>query len=75
MDTKSLTISQDSQCKQCITMVLTESEAKILHRFLTDAKRDLLYWPKVAEELRLEVWYSFLEVSIENESQEQGGEP
>lgn len=66
MDTKSYTISSDSQCKQRITMVMTESEIKELHRFLTDAKKDCLYWPKVAEELRFELWYSYLEVHIEN---------
>ena len=75
MESNSYTISSDSQCKQRITMVLTESEIRDLYQFLTDTKKDCLYWPKVAEELRFELWYSYLEVRIENDYQEQGGKP
>ena len=56
-------------------MVLTESEISDLHRFLTDTKRDCLYWPKVAEELRVELWYMLIEVREFNAYQAQGGKP
>lgn len=75
MDAHSLLISPDAQYRQHLSMVLTESEISDLHRFLTDTKRDCLYWPKVAEELRMELWYMLIEVREFNAYQAQGGKP
>lgn len=68
-------ILPDSQYRQRLSMVLTESEIFSLYKFLADTKRDCLYWPKVAEELRSELRYMLIEVKEFNAYQQQGGKP
>ena len=75
MDTHSLVISPDAQYRQALQLIMTESEISDLLRFLTEAKRDYLYWPKVAEELRMELRYMLIEVREFNACQKQEDKP
>lgn len=56
-------------------MVLTESEISDLYQVLTQFEEMHLPSPKVAKDLKLELWYMLLEVREENAYLEQGGEP
>lgn len=71
MDTHSLLISPDAQYRQALQLIMTESEISDLDRLLNEAKRDYLYWPKVAEELRMELWHMLIEVRELNDYERQ----
>lgn len=75
MDTHSYLISPNTQRRQEIRLVMLDSELKQLLEVLTDIKRDCLYWPKVAEELRFELRHALYQVRDFNASERDGGEP
>lgn len=75
MDTHSLLISPDAQHRQALQLIMTESEISDLFHFLTETKRDCFHWPKVAEELRMELWYMLIEVREFNAYQKQEDKP
>lgn len=68
-------ISPGSQYRQELRVILSESEISDLFQVLTQAKDMDLPWPKVAKDLRIELWYMLLEIREFNTYQEQGGEP
>lgn len=75
MISNSYIISPNSQYRQHISIVLTESEISDLYQVLTQFEEMHLPLPKVAKDLKLELWYMMLEVHEENAYLEQGGEP
>lgn len=75
MESKSYLISPDSQYRQRLSMVLTEEEIFALHRFLSDMELDHPDAPKVAKDLRAELWYMLLEVREFNAYLKEGGQP
>lgn len=74
MESNSYLISPDSQYRQRLSMVLTESELEQLHTYLASTELDHPEAPEVAKCLRLELWYMLLEVRDFNAYQAQGGE-
>lgn len=73
MDTHSMLISPDAEYRQELRIVLSEDEIFVLHRFLSDIELDHPDAPKVAKDLRAELWYMLLEVREFNAYQAQGG--
>lgn len=71
MESNSYLISPDSQYRQHISMVLTESEISDLHRYLAEIELTYPDAPKVAKDLRAELWYMLLEVREFNNYQAQ----
>lgn len=55
-------ISPDGQFRQELRIILSEDEIFVLHRFLSDIELDCPDVPKVAKDLRAELWYMLLEV-------------
>lgn len=75
MDTHSLLISPDAKHRQALQLIMTESEISDLHRYLAEIELNYPDAPKVAKDLRAELWYMLIEVREFNAYQEQGGEP
>lgn len=75
MESNSYLISPNSQYRQRISMVLTESEISDLHLYLAEIELKYPDAPKVAKDLRAELWYMLLEVREFNAYLKQGGKP
>lgn len=75
MESNSYLISPDSQYRQRISMVLTESEISDLHRYLAEIELNYPDAPKVAKDLRAELWYMLIEVREFNLYLQEGGKP
>lgn len=75
MESNSYLISPNSQYRQRLSMVLTESEISDLYQVLVQFEEMNLPLPKAAADLKIELWYMLLEVREFNAYQEQGGEP
>lgn len=68
-------ISPDGQYRQELRLILDESEIEALHSYLSRMESICPDAPKVAKDLRVELWYMLTEVQVFNAFQEQGGEP
>jgi hypothetical protein len=68
-------ISPDAQYRQELTIILSEDEIFALHRFLSDIELDHPDAPKVAKDLRAELWYMLIEVREFNEYKRQEDKP
>ena len=75
MESDSCLIEPNSQYKQLLRLLMSESEISDLYQFLVDAKDKGLPLPEVAKILKIELWYMLSEVREFNAYQEQGGEP
>lgn len=75
MDSNSYLISPDCQYRQRLSMVLTESEISDLHRYLAEIELNYPDAPKVAKDLRAELWYMLVEVHVFNAYLEGGDKP
>ena len=73
MDTHSMLISSDNQYRQELRLIMTESEISDLHRFLSDIELVNPDAPKVALDLRAELWYMLIEVRVFNAYLKEGG--
>lgn len=68
-------ISPCSLYLQEIRIILSEPEISDLYRVLVQFEEMGLPLPKVAKDLKVELWYMLLEIREYNTYQEQGGEP
>lgn len=75
MESNSYLISPNSQYRQELRLIMSESEISDLYQILTQAKDMDLPLPEVAKDLRAELWYMLLEVREFNAYQAEGGEP
>lgn len=75
MESNSYLISPNSQYRQRISMVLAESEIEQLHIYLAETELNNPDAPKVAKDLRVELWYMLLEVREFNAYLKEGGKP
>ena len=75
MESNSYLIEPNSQYKQLLRLIMSESEISDLYQFLVDAKEHGLTLPEVAKILKSELWYMLIEVREFNAYQKQGGEP
>lgn len=75
MTTHCMLISPDAQYRQELSMVLTESEISDLHRYLAEIELNYPDAPKVAKDLRAELWYMLIEVREFNAYLKEGGKP
>lgn len=75
MESNSYLISPNSQYRQRISMVLTESEISDLYQVLVQFEEMGLPLPKAAADFKIELWYMLLEVREFNAYLEQGGKP
>lgn len=75
MESNSNLIEPNSQYRQLLRLLMSESEISDLYQFLVDAKEQGLSLPEVAKILKGELWYMLIEVHEFNAYQEQGGEP
>ncbi len=75
MDSNSYLLSPDCQYRQELRLILNESEISDLYQVLTQFKDTNLPLPKVAKDLRTELWYMLVEVKEFNLSLQEGGEP
>jgi hypothetical protein len=75
MESNSYIISPDNCYRQELRIVLTEEEIKALHGFLKHVTLDYRDVPKVAEDLRAELWYMLIEVREFNAYLKEGGKP
>ena len=75
MDSNSYLISPNSQYRQELRLIMSESEISDLYQILTQAKDMDLPLPEVAKDLRAELWYMFTEVHEFNLYLKVKGEP
>lgn len=75
MESNSYLISPNSLYVQELRLVLSEPEISDLHRYLAEIELNYPDAPKVAKDLRAELWYMLIEIREFNTYQEQGGEP
>lgn len=75
MESNSYLISPNSQYRQELRLIMSESEISDLYQILTQAKDMDLPLPEVAKDLRVELWYMLTEIKEFNAYLEQGGEP
>lgn len=75
MESNTYLISPDCQYRQRLSMVLTESEISDLHRYLAEIESNYPDAPKVAKDLRAELWYMLVEVQVFNAYLEGGDKP
>lgn len=62
MESNSYLVSPNSQYRQELRLIMSESEISDLYQILTQAKDMDLPLPEVAKDLRAELWYMLLEV-------------
>lgn len=62
MESNSYLVSPNSQYRQELRLIMTESEISDLYQILTQAKDMNLPLPEVAKDLRAELWYMLTEV-------------
>lgn len=75
MDSNSYLISPNSQYRQELRLIMSESEISDLYQILTQAKDMDLPLPEVAKDLRAELWYMLTEVHEFNLYLKVKGEP
>lgn len=75
MDSNSYLISPNSHYRQELRLIMSESEISDLYRVLDQFKRMNLPLPKVAKDLKAELWYMLIEIRECNEYLKQGGKP
>lgn len=73
MDANSYLISPGGQYRQELRLILGESEISDLYQVLTQCEEMGLPLPKVAKDLRVELWYMLLEVREFNAYLKEGG--
>lgn len=75
MESNSYLIEPNSQYKQLLRLLMSESEISDLYQVLVQFEEMGLSLPKAAADLKLELWYMLLEVREFNAYQAEGGEP
>lgn len=75
MESNSYLISPNSQYRQELRLIMSESEISDLYQVLTQAKDMDLPLPEVAKDLRAELWYMLTEVHEFNLYLKVKGEP
>ena len=75
MDSNSYLLSPDCQYRQELRLILNVSEIADLYQVLAQFEKMDLSLPKVAKDLRVELWYMLTEIKEFNAYLEQGGEP
>lgn len=75
MESNTYLISPNSQYRQQLLLMLDESELEQLHMYLAETELNNPDAPKVAKDLRAELWYMLLEVREFNAYLKQGGRP
>lgn len=75
MDSNSYLLSPDCQYRQELRLILNEQEIADLYQVLAQFKEMNLPLPKVATDLKVELWYMLTEIKEFNAYLEQGGEP
>lgn len=75
MESNSYLIEPNSQYKQLLRILMSESEISDLYHFLVDAKEQGLPLPEVAKILKSELWYMLVEVKEFNLYLQEGSEP
>ena len=75
MDSNSYLVSPNSQYRQELRLIMSESEISDLYQVLTQAKDMDLPLPKVAKDLRAELWYMLTEVNQFNLYEKLKSEP
>lgn len=73
MESNSNLIEPNSQYRQELRLILSQSEIEQLHMYLAETELNNPDAPKVAKDLRAELWYMLLEVREFNAYLEQGG--
>lgn len=75
MESNSYLIEPNSQYRQQLRLLMSESEISDLYHFLNDAKQQGLPLPEVAKILKSELWYMLIEVREFNAYLKEGGKP
>lgn len=75
MESNSYLIEPNSQYRQELRLILSESEISDLYQVLVQFEEMNLPLPKVAKDLRVELWYMLLETREFNLYLKEGGEP
>lgn len=75
MESNSYLMEPDSQYKQLLRLIMSESEISDLYQFLVDAKEQGLPLPEVAKILKSELWYMLIETKEFNLDLQEGDEP
>lgn len=75
MESNSYLIEPNSQYKQLLRLIMSESEISDLYHFLDDAEQQCLSLPEVAKILKIELWYMLIETREFNLYLQKGGEP
>lgn len=75
MDSNSYLLSPDCHYRQELRLILNVSEIADLYQVLAQFEKMDLPLPKVAKDLRVELWYMLTEIKEFNAYLEQGGEP
>lgn len=75
MDSNSHLLSPDCQYRQELRLILNVSEIADLYQVLAQFEKMDLPLPKVAKDLRVELWYMLTEIKEFNAYLEQGGRP
>lgn len=75
MESNSYLVSPNSQYRQELRLIMTESEISDLYQILTQAKDMNLPLPEVAKDLRAELWYMLTEIYEFNLYLKVKGEP
>ena len=75
MESNSYLIEPNSQYRQELRLLLSESEISELYQVLVQFERDGRLLPKVAKDLRMEFYYMLFETREFNRYLKEGGEP
>lgn len=75
MESRSYIIEPNSQFRQQLRLLMSESEISDLHRYLAEIELNYPDAPKVAKDLRAELWYMLIEVCEFNAYLKKGGKP
>lgn len=68
-------ISPDARYRQELRLIMSESEIEELHLYLAEIELNYPDAPKVAKDLRAELWYMLIEVREFNAYLKEGGKP
>jgi hypothetical protein len=75
MESNSYLIEPNSQYRQELRLIMTESEISDLYQVLTEAREMNIPLPEVAKDLRAELWYMLTEVHEFNVYERLKGKP
>lgn len=75
MESHSMLISPDAQYRQELRLIMSESEIDELHLYLAEIELNYPGMPKVAKDLRMELWYMLIELREFNAYLKAGGKP